>query len=92
MIEIQTTHTFDKLFLKLPRKIQTKAAEKTELFKQNAFHPSLRTEKLSPKRHNVWSFRVDRTYRVVFKFMSNDMVELRYIGHHNEIYDYSIFL
>jgi len=30
MIEIHTTATFDELFLKLPRKIQAKADEKTK--------------------------------------------------------------
>ena len=59
MMEIYTTATFDELFLKLPKKIQTKADEKTELFRENPFNPSLRTEKLHPKGHDVWSFKVD---------------------------------
>ncbi len=48
MIEISTTATFDRLFKKLPKTVQHKAATKTELFKNNPFHPSLRTEKLHP--------------------------------------------
>jgi len=60
MIEISTTATFDRLFEKLPHGIQRKAALKTELFKSNVFHPSLHTEKLHPKHHQVWSFRVDK--------------------------------
>lgn len=91
MIEIQTTQTFDKLFLKLPKKIQIKAAQKTELFKANPFNTSLRTEKLSPRGYDVWSFRVDISYRIVFKFISKDVAEFRFIGHHNDIYDYNIF-
>jgi hypothetical protein len=35
MIELSTTDTFDRLFQKLPRKIQLKAAKKTALFKKN---------------------------------------------------------
>ena len=58
MIEVYTTATFDKLFLKLPKKIQIKSDEKTNLFKENRFNPILRTEKLHPKGHEVWSFRV----------------------------------
>ena len=46
-MEIHTTATFDELFLKLPRKIQTKADEKTKLFRENPFNPVLRTEKKS---------------------------------------------
>lgn len=91
MIEIQTTKTFDKLFRELPKGIQEKAAQKTELFKVNPFHPSLRTEKLSPKGYEVWSFRVDLSYRIVFKFISHSIAEFRFIGHHNNIYDYNIF-
>ncbi|OGW74585.1 MAG: hypothetical protein A3J72_05170 [Nitrospirae bacterium RIFCSPHIGHO2_02_FULL_40_19] len=90
-MEIQTTATFDKLFAGLPKKIQIKAAKKTHLFKENPFHPSLRTEKLNPKGYDVWSFRIDLYYRIVFKFIDRGLVEFRFIGHHNDIYDYNIF-
>lgn len=75
----------------MPKKIQLKAAQKTELFKVNPFHSSLRTEKLSPKGYDVYSFRVDFSYRIVFKFISESIAEFRFIGHHNDIYDYNIF-
>ncbi len=74
MIEISTTATFDRLFQDLPKHIQRKAATRTDLFRENPFHPSLRTEKLHPKHHEVWSFRVDRAYRIIFKFMSSGPV------------------
>jgi proteic killer suppression protein len=90
-MRFQTTETFDKLFRKLGQKIQIKAAKKTDLFKKNPFHPSLRVEKLHPKKFNVWSFRVDKSYRIVFKFVEKDLVEFMFIDHHNEIYDYSFF-
>jgi len=51
----------------------------------------LRVEKLHPKKFDVWSFRVDKGYRIVFKFAEKDLVEFMFIGHHNEIYDYSFF-
>lgn len=69
MIEISTTATFDRLFKKLPLTIQRKAATKTDRFKSNPFHPSLHTEKLHPKHHEVWSFRVDQAYRIIFKML-----------------------
>ncbi len=90
-MEIYTTATFDKLFLSLPKNIRIKAEGKTKLFRQNPFNPNLRTEKLYPKGHDVWSFRVDIHYRIVFKFTGNDVVEFRFIGHHNQIYNYNIF-
>lgn len=82
MIDISTTATFDRLFDKLP---------KTDLFQTNPFHPSFHVEKLHPKHHEVWSFRIDRTYRVIFKFVRPDHAELHYIGHHHSIYDYDMF-
>lgn len=91
MLELSTTATFEKLFKKLPKTIQQKAATKTDLFRANPFHPSLHTEKLHPKQHEVWSFRVDRAHRIIFKFLGPDQVELRYIGHHHSIYDYDMF-
>ncbi|CUQ68281.1 type II toxin-antitoxin system RelE family toxin [Candidatus Nitrospira inopinata] len=91
MLELSTTATFDRLFRKLSKPIQRKAAAKTDLFRENPFHPSLHSEKLHPKHHEVWSFRVDRAYRIVFKFLGPNHVEFRYIGHHHSIYDYDLF-
>jgi mRNA-degrading endonuclease RelE of RelBE toxin-antitoxin system len=91
MVELSTTGTFDRLFSKLPKSVQRKAATKTDFFRENPFHPSLHTEKLHPKHHEVWSFRVDRAYRIIFKFIGRDHVELRFIGHHHSIYDYDMF-
>ena len=90
-MDISTTATFDKLFKALPKSIQTKAVKNTELFKNNPFHPSLRIEKLHPKGHQVWSFRIDISYRIIFKFLDTNHAELRFIGHHNQIYDYDVF-
>ncbi|NUM68925.1 type II toxin-antitoxin system YoeB family toxin [candidate division KSB1 bacterium] len=91
-MQIATTRTFDRLFNSLDKKIQRKAAKKTEIFKQNPFNPILRTEKLHLKTHEVWSFRIDLDYRIVFKFVEKNLAEFRFIGHHNKIYDYPIFL
>jgi len=90
-MRFQTTETFDKLFQKLGQKIQIKAAKKSDLFNKNPFHTSLRVEKLHPKKFNVWSFRIDKDYRIVFKFVEKDLVEFMFVGHHNDIYDYSFF-
>jgi toxin HigB-1 len=63
-MEILTTGTFDSLFKAIPAGVQAKAIKKTDLFKENPFHPSLRIEKLHPKNFNVWSFRIDLQYPV----------------------------
>ena len=91
MIKIVTTQTFDELFHQLDEKIQIKAARKTEIFRENPFNPILRTEKLYPKQYDVWSFRVDINYRIVFKFLRRDRVLFMFVGHHNQIYKYELF-
>ncbi len=65
--------------------IQRKAQKQEAVFRANMFYPSLNTEKLSPKQLNIWSFRVDRAYRIIFHF-SGDVVTFLYIGHHKDIY------
>ena len=54
---------------KNPADYDAAARRLTDLFRANPFHPSLHVEKLHPKHHEVWSFRVDRAYRVIFKFV-----------------------
>ena len=88
MIEIRTTKTFDRLFLLLPANIQRKADRKATVFRENPFHPSLQMEKLHPKARGHWSFRVDLDYRVVLKFIASGVAEFRFVGHHNQIYNY----
>ena len=36
------------------------------------------------KKNNLWSFRVDGTYRIVFYF-EGDSATFLYIGHHKEL-------
>ena len=91
MVKIKVTNEFKKLFREIDVKIQKKAAIKAELFRENPFNPILETEKLNPKHHKVWSFRVDQRYRIIFKFIGKGIVEFRFIGHHNKIYKYNIF-
>jgi len=86
MIDIFTTPTFDRLFKNLPMSIRIKADKKTRIFRENPFHPGLRTEKLHPKDLNAWSFRVDIHYRIIFEFSGPESVYFKFIGHHNDIY------
>jgi len=88
MFEIITTATFDKLFKKLDRKIQEKAVKKSDLFKNNPFNDIFRMKKLHSKKIDLWSFRIDIHYRIIFRFLNKNVVEFLYIGHHNSIYDY----
>jgi len=85
-MEIIVTEKFNKYYQRLPRDIQRKSEKQTELFKKNIFYPSLHTEKLEPKGKEVWSFRVDKKYRIFFRFNNPTSVRLLVIGPHDWIY------
>lgn len=38
----------------------------SKLFEQNIHHPSLNTELLEPRKHGIYSFRIDKKYRALF--------------------------
>ena len=86
MLDISVTETFTRLYQKLPRQVQGKAASKTDLFRQNPFHPSLHTKKLQPHHEDVWSFWIDKNYRITFRFLDARRVHLLYIGDRKDIY------
>jgi plasmid maintenance system killer protein len=48
--------------------------------------PILSTEKLGPPFEETWSFRIDRAYRVIFKFINKNKILLITCGHHSWIY------
>ena len=85
-MEIFTMEEFDEDYALLPKDIQRKTEKQEGIFKDNPFHPSLHTEKLFPKSREVWSFRVDRNYRVLFRFLGKSKVLFIAIGPHDWIY------
>ena len=85
-MEIIVTGEFEKYYDKLPRDIQRKAEKQTALFKKNIFYPSLHTEKLEPRNKELWSFRVDKKYRIFFRFNSKNSVRFLIIRPHDWIY------
>ena len=85
-MEILLTDEFVKRYKLLPASIQKKAEKQEKLFRQNPFHPSLHTEKLEPKGKQVWSFRIDRSYRVLFRFAESQNAIFLTVGPHDWIY------
>lgn len=86
MIDVFVTATFVRLYKKLSAATQRKAEIKTELFRKNPFHPSLRAKKLEPHHEQVWSFWIDKDYRVKFRFVDARKVHFLYIGNRKDIY------
>ena len=88
MTEIYYTEEFHRRYAELPLPIQKKAERRERVFRENPFHPSLRTEKLQPAEKEYWSFRVDRDYRIIFRFGEKNKVYFVTCGHHHWIYRY----
>ena len=89
MIEVSVTKEFEKRYKKLPISIKQKAEKREKLFKENFLYPSLHTEKLNPRHKQVWSFRIDKQYRIIFKFIKPNKALFLTIGHHSWIYRYT---
>ncbi len=88
MTTVHYTPEFARRYRELPRTIQQKAERREVLFRSNPFHPSLRTEKLAPREKEYWSFRIDREYRIIFRFGDDHSVYFLTCGHHNWVYRY----
>lgn len=86
MIEVLVTDEFERRYQDLPASVQQRAEKQEKLFRENPFHPSLHTEKLKPKSKEVWSFRIDRQYRIVFRFVSGNQALFLTVGPHSWIY------
>ena len=74
MFEIIIAEEFKKKFDELPKKIKKKFLRKIKIFIENPFNPILSTEKLGPPFKETWSFRIDRNYRVIFKFVEGNKI------------------
>jgi toxin HigB-1 len=88
-MDIVYADEFVKRFSKLPLRIKKKAVKQETLFQSNPLHPSLNTEKLVPKEKELWSFRIDRQYRIIFSYHKTGTVIFMTVGSHDWVYKYS---
>ncbi len=86
MWTIRVSEEFVKQYKALPILIRKRIQRQEDLFQENPFHPSLHTEKLEPKKDQVWSIRVDRRYRILFQFQDSNTVIFVAVGPHDWIY------
>lgn len=63
-------------------KLEKKFTKQKRFFEQDSHHPSLHTEKLEPKRLNIYSFRIDRKWRAVFIVTKDNEAEIVDINPH----------
>jgi mRNA-degrading endonuclease YafQ of YafQ-DinJ toxin-antitoxin module len=74
---------FERAFKKLTPDLKAAFMERLPVFMNDCFEPRLKTHKLSGKQKNLWSFSLDYSYRVLFKFMGDGQVGFMDIGDHD---------
>lgn len=88
MVDIEYTPEFERRYQELSKAVQRKAEKRERLFRRHPFEPVLKTEKLEPRAKEYWSFRIDRNYRIIFRFIDSNRVIFLTCGHHHWIYRY----
>ena len=85
MIKIIYHRKFYKSLKRIPISVIEILQKKEDIFKNNPFDERIRTHKLNGIYKERWSFSINYTYRVIFKFQTKQLVEFIDIGTH-EIY------
>ncbi|MEK7698021.1 MAG: hypothetical protein AAB310_00440 [Nitrospirota bacterium] len=80
-MRILPLHSEIRKYLKT-RNLEKKFEKQINLFKENLFHPGLKTELLEPRKMKIWSFRIDRKYRALFIFLEKDVIEIIDVNDH----------
>ena len=86
MVILVYSNYFLKSARKLPKAQQNKLSKLSETLQKNPFHSQLHTKPLSGKLSGLYSFRITRDWRVIFKFISPDKIQLVDVGHRKDIY------
>ena len=81
--EIKTSSLFEKHYKKLPEKIKAKAKEKEKIFRNNPFHPILKTHKLHGEERDALAFWINYSFRIKFIFTDDNSVLFLDIGTHD---------
>lgn len=74
---------FLKSFQRLPRPVQALAKKKDEWFRANPFDPRLRTHKLKGELTGAWAYSINRSSRVLFRFLNSAEALYYDIGTHD---------
>lgn len=81
---------YEKKFLKsaqkLPAAQQRKLAGLLELLQEDPLHPLLHTKHLTGSLAGFLSFRFTRDWRVIFRFIDSETIQLIHVAHRKDIY------
>ena len=85
-MEISRSHTFEKQYQKLPKKIQDKFDERFLLWVENPADPRLRVHLLKGKYQGYWSMNVNGDVRALYRYDGDTVVIFALIGTHSSLY------
>ncbi len=86
MIEIQYAPNFIRMYKGLNSGLKEEIKEKISLFKNSKNHSILKVHKLKGSLKNTYSFSVNYQIRIVFEYENEKIVNLLYVGGHDELY------
>lgn len=75
-MEVEISSRFRKSFRRLHVRVQKKAVERTEIFKESGGRdPRLAIHKLHGKKRDEWTYSVDHSYRISYISTSKEQNE-----------------
>ncbi len=80
-MRINRTKRFDRLYRRLPRRIQNQVDKQLLLLLQNPHHPSLRLHKMEGYT-NLWEVRIGQQYRLTLSISGEEYI-LQKVGSHD---------
>jgi addiction module RelE/StbE family toxin len=84
--EIVFDASFEKSFKKYKNKLSNKELNeikaRLKLFKQDPFNSRLKTHKLKGNLKNYWSFSINYSDRILFRFLNSEIVFFIEVGDH----------
>jgi addiction module RelE/StbE family toxin len=86
MLGLVYSRNFLKSAKKLPKNIQVKLAQLLPLLQDDPYHSQLHTKHLTGDLLGFLSFRITRDWRVIFKFIDEETIQLLRVAHRKDIY------
>jgi addiction module RelE/StbE family toxin len=86
MVAIVYSDGFFKSAKKLPVNIKKKLAKLLSFLEQYPYHPLLHSKHLTGELAGFLSFRITRDYRVIFRFLDSNTVQLIRAANRKDIY------
>ncbi|MBI2038839.1 MAG: type II toxin-antitoxin system mRNA interferase toxin, RelE/StbE family [Candidatus Niyogibacteria bacterium] len=82
-MKIVYSRKFARDYRSLPLRIQAMTERRETIFIKNPFDRRLKTHKLSGRLKGCWSFSIDQKYRIIFEFVSENIIWFHAVGNHS---------